>query len=65
MFRLYSSWDQHPVEVKHFPDNSLNIKLPHCHIHMIEWHYESDAELFTLICLKRQPLFLLFFLGAI
>lgn len=51
------------VEIKqnHFPDNTLLIKFDpngdkfnsHGNI-MIEWYYENDAELFTLICLKRH-----------
>lgn len=50
------------IEQKHFPDNSLFVKFnpendSACYIkgsHMIEWYYENDAELFTLICAKRH-----------
>lgn len=49
------------VNQKHFPDNSLLLKLdPYKDIRVffddveIEWLYENDAELFTLICLKRH-----------
>lgn len=49
------------VEQNHFPDNTLLMKIDPAadefgyegHI-QIEWLYESDAELFTLICLKRH-----------
>lgn len=49
------------IEQNHFPDNSLFVKLNPCDtkidnskIMYIEWYYENDAELFTLICLKRH-----------
>lgn len=45
------------IEVNHFPDNSLLLKLnPYWKdepIH-ISWRYENDAELFTLICITRH-----------
>ena len=45
------------IEIKqnYFPDNSLLIKLPPIEdkVHII-WKYESDAELFTLICARRH-----------
>lgn len=42
----------------HFPDGTLSFKLPEDLVwdeegQIIEWKYESDAELFSLICLKR------------
>jgi ribose-phosphate pyrophosphokinase len=49
------------VEQNHFPDGTLLAKLnPYDEKFQTEadinifWHYESDAELFTLICLKRH-----------
>ena len=44
------------IEPKSFPDNSLLLKLP---IEVksentMEWYYENDAELFTLICARRH-----------
>lgn len=49
------------VEAGHFPDNSLLVKFdPYTveitdnHHIIFEWYYENDAELFTLICLKRH-----------
>lgn len=37
------------------PDNSLKLKLPEkLGNSLIVWHYESDAELFTLICIKKH-----------
>lgn len=45
---------KYPVEVNHFPDNSLHLNLPYLPpSYMIEWQYENDAELFTLICIRR------------
>ena len=47
------------VEQNHFPDNSLFIKaIPmlasyNAHI-LIDWYYENDAELFTIICLRKH-----------
>lgn len=49
------------VKVNHFPDNTLLLKISdgiqrRCAIAndiLIEWFYENDAELFTLICVKR------------
>ena len=50
------------IEIKqgHFPDNTLLMKFDHNQIPddgndiEIWWNYENDAELFTLICLKRH-----------
>lgn len=46
------------VEIKqnHFPDNTLLIRYyPTAkNTQVITWQYESDAELFTIICLKRH-----------
>lgn len=42
------------VERKHFPDGTLHIDLPIEEVTTIRWDYESDAELFTLICLKKH-----------
>ncbi len=46
------------VEVKQncFPDNTLLVKaeVEKCEVYFIEWKYENDAELFTLICLKKH-----------
>ena len=44
------------VEVKqgHYPDGTLMLHLSDTPIHIIEWNYESDAELFTLICIKKH-----------
>ena len=44
------------IEPKSFPDNSLLLKLP-IEIkseNTMEWYYENDAELFTLICARRH-----------
>lgn len=44
------------VEIKqgHYPDGTLMLHLSDTPIHMIEWNYENDAELFTLICIKKH-----------
>ena len=45
------------IAQNHFPDNSLLIKLdriPKTNTPIIEWHYESDSELFTLICIAKH-----------
>ena len=44
------------IEQKHFPDNTLNVKAYDDHKNSvnIEWNYENDAELFTIICLRKH-----------
>lgn len=43
------------IEQNHFPDNSLFLRTPLNEDHaIITWHYESDAELFTIICLRKH-----------
>ncbi len=49
------------IEQGHFPDNSLMLKLQgevydkiDENTVFLEWKYESDAELFTVICLRRH-----------
>lgn len=51
------------IEQGHFPDNTLLMKLNPSDIEAelelkgrldVKWLYESDAELFTLICVKRH-----------
>ncbi len=58
MFYLCSIGESkiNPIELKqgHFPDGTLNIKLPHCNVDGIIWNYENDAELFTLICIAKH-----------
>jgi ribose-phosphate pyrophosphokinase len=45
------------VKINHFPDNTLLLKTKDVDfeepIH-ITWHYENDAELFTVICLAKK-----------
>ena len=47
------------IEVGHYPDNTLLVKAPTLrgapdgHV-TFTWYYENDAELFTLICLKKH-----------
>ena len=43
------------IEQNKFPDGTLLMKYsPYSALNTIEWNYESDAELFTLYCLKRH-----------
>lgn len=47
------------IEQNHFPDDSLFIRNERAGryisgYHYIEWYYENDAELFTLICLRKS-----------
>lgn len=46
------------IEQGRFPDNTLLMKMPDMATleqqkQLIVWNYESDAELFTLICIKK------------
>ena len=46
------------IEAGHYPDNTLLVKAPTLrgtdgHV-TFTWYYENDAELFTLICLKKH-----------
>lgn len=44
------------IEQNHFPDGTLHINMPpnYFDYDTIVWEYENDAELFTLICVKRN-----------
>lgn len=43
------------VDKNQFPDGSLMLKMDeNFHVRDLEWHYESDAELFTVICLAKK-----------
>lgn len=42
------------VGQSHFGDNALHLLLPNPDGWTITWNYENDAELFTLICLRRH-----------
>lgn len=42
------------VKQGNFPDGTLHMSLPHDRIRDIRWKYESDAELFTLICIRKH-----------
>ena len=46
--------NMYEVKQDHFPDNTLHVSFPDYEIYAIEWKYESDAELFTLICARRH-----------
>lgn len=49
------------ITAGHYPDNTLLIKAPAINVALptndsvtIEWYYENDAELFTIICLRKH-----------
>ena len=45
------------LETSHFPDNTLMLKTKNIDFSRpidIEWYYENDAELFTIICLAKK-----------
>lgn len=43
------------LEVNNFPDNTLLLRFSNLNeVTSITWNYENDAELFTLICLRRH-----------
>lgn len=44
------------IQQNHFPAGELSIKanFNEAELMTIEWYYENDTELFTLICLKRH-----------
>lgn len=50
--------DYFEIKQDHFPDGTLHIKADKNYFAkrtvVYEWNYESDAELFTLICLRRH-----------
>ena len=48
--------DETIINQGHFPDGSLLVKQDKkfFYIPTITWHYESDTELFTIICLKKH-----------
>lgn len=55
MITLFATYgNMYEVKQDHFPDNTLHVSFPDDEIHAIEWKYESDAELFTLICARRH-----------
>ena len=64
MFILESMFAEHQYEItaQTFPDGSLRLQLPKDDsIRSVIWHYENDAELFTLQCIRDfypQPLIL-------
>lgn len=55
MITLFSDYGRiYPVCQDTFPDGTLHASFPDVYINAIEWKYESDAELFTLICARRH-----------
>ena len=55
MITLFSE-NGHVYDVKQgsFPDGTLHLSLPYDKMKCVEWKYESDAELFTLICIRKH-----------
>lgn len=55
MITLFSDYGKiFEMKQDHFPDNTLHVSFPDEYINAIEWKYENDAELFTLICARRH-----------
>ena len=56
MITLYATNTDERFEIEQgsFPDGTLHINLPDTHIYAVKWNYESDAELFTLICIAKH-----------
>ena len=56
MITLYAinTDERFEIEQGSFPDGTLHINLPDKHIYGVKWNYESDAELFTLICIAKH-----------
>ena len=55
MITLFATYgNMYEVKQDHFPDNTLHVSFPDEYINAIEWKYENDAELFTLICARRH-----------
>ena len=44
---------EYEVEPKQFPDGTLKLNLPTITPSQIAWYYENDAELFTLMCVRK------------
>ena len=42
------------IDSDSFPDGTLHLNLPKYKVNAIEWRYENDAELFTLICIAKH-----------
>ena len=54
MIKVKCGNNTYVIEQNHFPDGSLCIKdIPYCY-NEIQWYYENDTELFTLICLRKH-----------
>lgn len=57
MIYLNSAIFPEPLELKHFPDGTLNLRTPEVDPTaeiVIEWNYENDGELFAIICLAKK-----------
>ena len=56
MITLYAinTDERFEIEQDSFPDGTLHINLPDKQIYGVKWNYESDAELFTLICIAKH-----------
>ena len=57
MITLYATNTDKRFEIvvgNSFPDGTLHLSLPDEHIYGVKWNYESDAELFTLICIAKH-----------
>lgn len=55
MFYIVYGKDKYLINTGHFPDGTLSMKLNNAPMgaDQIQWYYENDSELFTLICLRN------------
>lgn len=51
MFYINSHAKKFQITEQSFPDGTLHLSLPDCDPASVVWHYESDVELFTLMCI--------------
>lgn len=54
MFTLYANEKEYPIYTSNYPDNTLLCHLPAIKVNSVKWNYENDAELFTLICIRKH-----------
>ena len=51
---IYDDGIDTALKIRHFPAGELSCEAPEGNPVAVEWHYESDEEIFQLYCLKRH-----------
>ena len=51
---IYDDGIDTALKIRHFPAGELSCEAPGGNPVAVEWHYESDEEIFQLYCLKRH-----------